>query len=124
MAVEFTDIVHASAGRVVGELLGADEIAAAQFSDRDVDLAGCRIDQALDQKGCFRATCAAIGIHRRGVSVDAAQLEIEIADVIDAGGHRSAKNRDERPELTQISPHIGHHIDFQAKNSALVIQGQ
>ena len=80
-------VVHEARGRLVRELVGADEVLQAQLGGVDAELVGGRLHEPLDQVGRLRdPERAAVG-HAAGrlVRVGAVRLHVRDRDVIGAG---------------------------------------
>ena len=93
---EVAGIVGLAGLRRVGHRLRLDEVLAPQRVGREPELARRDVDQALDHIGRLRPAGAAIGIDRHRVGVDAADADVAGRDVVDAGQHAGADERNER----------------------------
>ena len=124
-AREITRIIGQVARRVVGHGLGRDEVAPADLVWAKPQLAGRRVDEALDQVGRFRPPGTAIGIDRHRVGVDALDLRVKGRKAVGAGKHRGAgTGRDVRRELRQIGAHVGLGGDPQPQQMSVAVQRQ
>ena len=76
---------RAEAGRVlVRELVGRDEVLAADRRLVHADLGGEQVHRPLDDVRRLRATRAAVGIDEGGVRVDAHDLGVDVRDLVAA----------------------------------------
>ena len=89
-------VVLPAGRRLVGELLGLDEVLEAQLGGVDADLVGEDVDHALDHVHRFGdAEGAAVGdAARRLVGVDAVDLDVGRLQVVGAGGDAEEAGRE------------------------------
>ena len=96
----------------VGNLVGLDQIAPAQFGGVDAGLIGGGIDQPLHQVARLRPAGAAIGTGQQRVGEDAARIHLRLRDVVDcrqAAGN--VRGEDEMRHAGDIGADIAEAFD-------------
>ena len=108
-----------------GQLVGADQVAAAQFDRVDAQFDRGDVDQPLHDVDRLRPPGAAIGADRRGVSHDAANIDIGGRHGIDVGQDlRADLRRDGDAGRAAIGADIGDRVDAHGEEPAVAVKRQ
>ena len=111
--------------RLIGELIGLDEVPPTEFHPVNPGLLRRHIHQAFQQEGRFRPASAAIGIHRHGIGENGLHFAIDHRRGVHAGQQRGVKiGRYTGREGGKIGAHIGLGCNAQAQDLAMRIQRQ
>ncbi len=98
----------------VRQLVGAEQVAAADLVGADPQLARRRLEQALHDVRCLGPAGAAIGVDRRGVGDDAVDEVVDRRDAVHPAEDAPAGNRlDRRAELRLIGAEVAPRLDLQ-----------
>ena len=110
--------------RVVGELVGRDEVAPPDLRRVDADLRGEQIHAALDEVGRLGPSRAAIrhGAHRVGEG--AADLGPRRLDVVAARDHLGAEDRQETADVVERVADVADDLRVERQDPAIVVRGQ
>ena len=115
-------VVGQGGRRLIGELIGRDEIYAAHFGWVEVQLSGDEIDHALHVVGGLGPSCAAIGCNGGGIGKDTVDLDIDCGDVVNADGHPAGELGNDEDE--GIGAHVGDHAHLQAGDAPVLAHGE
>ena len=111
-------VLDAGAGGV-GELIGLNEILAADFQAVHAEHVGGFVEQPLDVQHRLGPAGAAIGAGGAGVGEHADDLDAAVFDLIAAAGHAHHALRRSGGARVQIGAEVGDDFDFQAENLAV-----
>ena len=95
----------------IGHELRGDQVPAAQLDAVDTEARGCKVDEALDGEGDFRAAGAAVGLGRRGVGEDGERAQGRGRDRIRPGNEAGAfgQRRERHAACAHIADIGGAH---------------
>ena len=122
MSFELAGVVDAPHRGRVGHLLRLDEVPRPDLVGRDVHLARCEIDEALDQIGRLGPAGAAIGIDGQRVRIEAAEAEMDALDIVGARSHEPRERRDEGREGREIGAHVGFDVDPEPQDAPFLVE--
>ena len=100
------------------ELVGRDEVHAADLGRVHADLVGGDVDHALDELRRLRPPGAAVGTDGRVVRQDAGGLEPHVGDLVHADRHHLGERRQDRAE-TRVRAGRGHDRTVEADDLAV-----
>ena len=113
------------AGRIrVRELVGLDEVAAADLGAVHADLGREQVHRPLDDVGRLGPAGAAVRVDERGVRVDAGDLGVDVRDLVaarqDAGVERG---RDAWADGREAAAEVGQGLHPKAGDLAVLLAG-
>ena len=112
-------------GILVGHLFWLDHVAPAEFGGVQPKLARCRIHQAFNDVDRLRPPGAAIRASGCGIGQHGGELEINIRDVVDAGGNpRPNQQLNGDTCVACVAAQIGQCAHAKAEYLAIGIQRQ
>ena len=122
-SMEVTCVVLQSNRCLVREL--GDEIATADFILSQAHFPGSARNNALQQIGGFRPTCASVSIDRRGVGEPGIHLHIDLWRLVLTRQQRGVKDgRHSGGEGREVSPQVGVGVDTKAQELAIWVHRQ
>ena len=118
-------VIHLAHGVGVGHLCRVDDVAAADFGRVQAELDGGGVEQAFDQVDRLWAAGAAIGGGGGGVGEYRVQHQVDVADVIDAGGDPGTDQQlDDDAGGARIGAHVAQRAHPVAEHLAVGVQRQ
>ena len=112
----FAAVVGDSGGRLVGKLIGSNEIPAPYFGRIEPELARENIHCPLDEIGGLRPARAAVGLAPDLVGEDAGGPCAGVRNVVDPGHHDPGERRDQRRDPAVIRAGIHHEREIRSQN--------
>ena len=116
-------VVGGAGDRLVGEVVGRDEVAPSQLGRVHVELLRQVVHGALDERGRLRAPRSAVGADRRRVGDHAAKAEVHARDHVDARGHLAGEEGHDH-RVAGIGAAVGEHVDADADQGPVAARAQ
>ena len=110
--------------RLVGHLIGRNEIAFPDFILRQACFARRRIDQAFENISRFGPSGAAIGVGRRGVAENAADAHMNRWRLVNACQHRCAEIVDVGAIDMEIGAKPAHPVEAHGEEATLIVESE
>ncbi len=118
-------VVDEAGERLVGELVLADEVPAAELQRVDADLLGERVHRPLDRVGRFGPSGASVGICRREVREHPGAREVvRLGQVVHAGVQERTQDRDARRDQLEVGAHVGGESHPHGGEAAVRVGGE
>ena len=110
---------------LVGELLGLDEVAAAELGGVDAELARRLVDDALELVAALGAAGAAVGVDGHGVGEDRLDVHVgERGPVGAAGGWAVQVGGRHRGEEAEVGAEVGVGLGAEGEEHAVLVEGE
>ena len=113
-------VIHQPGRRLIGELVGGQEVLPAHLERVKPQLAAHLVDHTLQRIGRLGAARAAIGVNRGGVGEDRFHVHIDVRHLIRARHQRAVqKRRRHGREVRQIRAHVRQRFSAEGDEIAL-----
>ncbi len=107
--------------RVVGEILGLDEVAPSHLGRIDPGGVRNQIAGALDDKRRLRPARAPVGVDHGRVGVDPFHIDVDVRDLVAAGHHPPVeRGRDARRDRREVRAEVRQGRDLQRRDLAVL----
>ena len=117
-------VVDVAEDGVVREAVGGDEVPAAHLGRVEAEAGGEHLDPALDEVGGLRASRAAVRHRAHGVGEGADDLDARRLDVVAAGDHLRAEEREQHAHVVEAGAHVADDLHVQRHDAAARVGGQ
>ena len=119
---EVADVIGALRLGVVRHRFRRHEVSQPDRLLGQAELARAPVDEALEDISRFRTACAAIGVDRDRVRIDASHPRMQRVDLVGPVRHRDAEPRHELSVLREIGAQVRDDVDPERQKTSLGVE--